>query len=297
LAKPIERYPKGARLPYGYYALHNYGIPYRPKDKPVQEDWESVAEKFDVGVKELIYFNFLTVVPDEVNWYLSHYVGCVKVSPSGNNWMFSNNARPGYIFIPPADTSYIGFEPEESCSWMPSNIQQFMLRLVAVAQTVPGYRGQRIRKLVRVIVQAGYPAANELWYYNDMVIREYVDLKTGNAKRRDMTKATGGAFPFDGDSGLYGQSGRPEHHRGKWRIHAVKDLFEDFACGHWDADKLRDSLVDIDDEMYKGWHEMDMVAAKTSQGGGSAFGPLVEDFINHVIFLSQQDNHLYSAFP
>lgn len=38
-----------------------------------------------------------------------------------------------------------------------------------------------------------------------MVMRVYVDLKTDNAKRRDMIKATNGVFPFDGNSGVYGR--------------------------------------------------------------------------------------------
>src|SRR5438552_14518813 len=96
--KPIERPPHndGVALPHNWGALQG-GIPYRPKDRingqPFQEDWGTVARKFDVGVKQLIYFNFMTHEPDVVNWYLHHYVGCVKVSPSGNNWMFSNEAR------------------------------------------------------------------------------------------------------------------------------------------------------------------------------------------------------------
>jgi hypothetical protein len=132
------------------WALHNYGIPYRPGDKPVQEDWESVARKFGVGVKELIYFNFLTDEPDEVNWYLRHYTGCNKVSPSGNNWMFSNSAKPGIIYIPPADDISIDYEPEQVCVWMQTDVKKFMMRLVATSQMMSGNKGQRIKKLVRV---------------------------------------------------------------------------------------------------------------------------------------------------
>lgn len=296
MGTPIERYPKGALLPYGYYALHNYGIPYRPSDKPRQEDWESVAQKFAVGVQELIFFNFLTNNPDEVNWYLRHYVGCEKVSPSGNNWMFSHKARPGWIFIPPADDSYVDFEPEQSCVWLPSNIKDFMLRLRAVAQRIPGDQGKRIRKLVRVIVDTGYPAARDLWYYNDMVMRVYVDLLTDNAKRRDMIKATNGVFPFDGNSGVYGQAGRPERSSGQWRIHAIRDLFDDYTCGYWDPDQLTNELKDIEEEMSRGLHELELVSARSGLGGGSAWGPMVDDFIRHVGFLAKQDNHLYSAF-
>ena len=59
---------------------------------------------------------------------------------------------------------------------------------------------------------------------------------------------------------------------------------------------MKARLEAIDEEMYKGWHELDMVSAKTSQGGGTAFGEMVWDFINHVRLLSEDDTHLYSAF-
>ena len=149
---------------------------------------------------------------------------------------------------------------------------------------------------VQVMLNAGYPGCKELWYYNDMAIAEYVDLNTGNAERRKMTNATSGAFPFDGDSGVYGQFGSEERSRGKWRIHPAAHLFDEFGCGDWDAAAMKARLEAIDEEMYKGWHELDMVSAKTSQGGGTAFGEMVWDFINHVRLLSEDDTHLYSAF-
>ncbi len=83
MAEPIEQVPKGTPLPRFWHAKHNNGIPYRPGDldkygKPQQEDWGTVAAKFGVDVQDLIFFNFMTNNPDEVNWYLHHYVGCVK---------------------------------------------------------------------------------------------------------------------------------------------------------------------------------------------------------------------------
>jgi hypothetical protein len=276
--------------------MQNFGIPYRPRDTPVQEDWESVARKFGVGVRELIFFNFLTNDPDEVNWYLRHHTGCKKVSPSGNNWMFSNSASPGIIYIPPADDATMHFQPEELCVWTPDQKKEFLQRLRVVSQSIPGHRGERIKKLVRIILRVGYPGCLDLWYYNDMNIVTYVDIKTTGAKLREMTKATQGAFPFDGTSGLYSQSGTPERYTGMWRIHAVKDLFDEFACGAWNGNDLKDRLVAIDDLMYRGWYEMTLVEFKTHQGGGSAYSPAVGHFLDHVTFLTRDDNHLYAAY-
>jgi hypothetical protein len=295
--KPVERPPHtdGVPLPRNW-GLMRGGIPYRPRDHPVQEDWGSVARKFDVGVSELIYFNFMTNESSVVNWYLRNYVGCVKVSPSGNNWMFSNKASPGVIYIPPVDHDPVDFEPEAVCVWMPNDAKTFMMRLFAISQGISGVKGKRIKALVQVILKAGYPACKDLWYYNDMAIDVYVDWNTVAAKHREMTKATGEAFPFDGDSGVRGQVGSEERHRGKWRIHPVNNLFDEFACGSWDAAAMRDRLESIDDEMYKGWHELETLAARSAGGGGSTYGPQVWEFINHVRLLIKDDSHLYSSF-
>lgn len=294
---PIERQPQYV-IPFGWHALHNYGRSYRVRGpKPEQDTWESVADRFMVDVEELIYFNFLTTQPDEVNWYLHYHTGCNKPSPSGNNWMFSNSANPGIIFIPPPENREEDFEPAQVCPWVPSSVKNFIQRLVAVSQIMSGYTGQRVQKLVGVIQRVGYPACRDLWYYNDMNVLEYVDFKTKYSKLIEMTKATQGAFPFDGDSGLYGQAGTPERNRGQWRIHAVNDLFEEFSCGPLNASDLEDYLEGIDDLMYKGWHAMSDVADRTAGGGGgSAYHPLVYEFIHHVQLLSQDATHLYSAF-
>jgi hypothetical protein len=293
--KPIEKPPKDARLPVSWREMHASSLPYRPRSKPVQEDWGTVARKFGIGVQELIYFNFMTIDPDEVNYYLRTRVGCKQVSPSGNNWMFSNDAAPGIIFIPPPETREFDFKPEEICSWMPNDAKDFLMRLSAVAQTITGEQGKRIRRLVRVILQAGFPAAKELWYYNDMNVREYIDWKVPPSKRREMTKHTGGIFPFDGESGLYRQQGRFEHHRGYWRIHPIRDLFDDFGCVNWDSTALKERLISVDRLIFAGWHEMSLIDFRTQLGGGNAYDDAIENFVNHVINLSKNKTHLYWA--
>ena len=75
--------------------------------------------------------------------------------PKRHNWMFSNQANPGIIYIPPADDEDIDFKPEETCVWMPDDIQAFMDRLFAISQGMSGNKGQRIKKLVQLIMAAG----------------------------------------------------------------------------------------------------------------------------------------------
>ena len=72
--------------------------------------------------------------------------------------------------------------------------------------------------------------------------------------------------------------------------------FDDFAC-KFDAAAVKARLEWIDEEMYKGWHDMERVSGDSSQGGGTGFGESVWDFINYVRNLSEDPKSLYWAFP
>jgi hypothetical protein len=64
------------------------------------DDWESLAKKHRVTVKELIANNCgLNVTPAEINWYLHRRVGC-DLTHDRKNWSFSNSAKPGFLYIP-----------------------------------------------------------------------------------------------------------------------------------------------------------------------------------------------------
>jgi hypothetical protein len=64
----------------------------------------------------LIKANFSTLVPQEINWYLDHYVCCDKTTADGYNWRFSSTARKhrdkspraGIIYIPPRELVFEG---------------------------------------------------------------------------------------------------------------------------------------------------------------------------------------------
>src|SRR4030095_9730742 len=75
------------------------------------DDWASVAAQYNVNVNDLIYFNFHTNVPEEVNWYLRRNTGCNVSNDEGLNWAFSSSADPGLIYIPPSEV--IDMEPEQ----------------------------------------------------------------------------------------------------------------------------------------------------------------------------------------
>jgi len=90
---PIERPPKNLNYkPDG-------GTPYKVK---TNDDWRSVAKAHGIAENWLVYFNCGTTDPGEVNWFLRHKVGCVRPTHDQKNWMFTSEARPGIIYVPPA---------------------------------------------------------------------------------------------------------------------------------------------------------------------------------------------------
>jgi hypothetical protein len=74
------------------------GVPYRVQDS---DNWNVVASRAHVAVWDLIDFNFRTRNPDEVNWYLRRNVGCRKTTRDGRNYVFTSDASPGIIYLPP----------------------------------------------------------------------------------------------------------------------------------------------------------------------------------------------------
>jgi hypothetical protein len=97
--KPPHERPVINPLPQDYQ-------PFPSRRYPVQDldTWENIAMRNHLDVDDLIYFNFHTNIPEEVNWYLRRNVGCIVPSPSGWNWTFEG-AQPGIIYLPltPAD--------------------------------------------------------------------------------------------------------------------------------------------------------------------------------------------------
>src|SRR5260221_1294067 len=246
------------------------------------EDWASVAAEYNVKVDDLIYFNFHTNEPEEVNWYLGRNTGCNVSNDGGINWAFSSSADPGIIYIPPSEV--IDMEAEEVKGYKP-----VMQRLEEIASTIPGIEGQRIRRMLAVVVGQDRPAA--LWYYNPAAVSYYIQLITSNADRQEMTKSTNGQFPFDGDTGLFRQSGEKE-----WRIYPFSEIVVLDATNPQSDSSLKLSLEGTENSIYKSWQDMANVEGHFATGGGSALGPLVEDFLKHGHSLAEDSNHLYFIY-
>ena len=117
---PNEKTPTRA-LPVNY--VPPGGLAYRIVDG---DNWWNVARRFSIDVNALMRFNFQTIVPEEVNWYLRRNVGCKLATPDGRNWRFSTTASPGLIYIPlmavttPSTTRTTVFHPGVSHGHAPS---------------------------------------------------------------------------------------------------------------------------------------------------------------------------------
>lgn len=92
---PIEKRPTHP-LPPNF--VPSGGKPYKVR---TNDDLGSVARANGITETDLLIYNFNTVNTAEINWYLRHHVGCVAATHDRKNWMFSSNANPGIIYLPP----------------------------------------------------------------------------------------------------------------------------------------------------------------------------------------------------
>jgi hypothetical protein len=96
------------RNPYDTYGRPHLFYPYKVTS---QDDWSTVTARANLSSPaELIAMNFFGAKDDPavVNWYLRNYVGCVH-SRDGSNCSFSNEAKPGIIWLPL--TPYVQWPP------------------------------------------------------------------------------------------------------------------------------------------------------------------------------------------
>lgn len=82
-------------LPVGYRPTGS--VPRSVKDG---DSWMTIAAECGVPPSWLIQYNFETLIPAEVNWYLSTTVGCTRKTLNGKNFMFSSTTPPCVIYVP-----------------------------------------------------------------------------------------------------------------------------------------------------------------------------------------------------
>jgi hypothetical protein len=97
-SKPLQAWPPAESTPLAVGGASG------PPGK-FDDTWESVARQYGMDARRLIYHNFKTNNPKEVNFYLRTVVGCNTPSPTRWNWTFKG-ARPGIIYLPVKDLDF-----------------------------------------------------------------------------------------------------------------------------------------------------------------------------------------------
>jgi hypothetical protein len=86
------------------------------------DNWQSLKTQFKrCDAWDIIYYNFATYNPEEVNWYLREWIGCHDLSHDGENFRFGllPNGQPMKIYIPVDD-------------WLPPGPEQAKTKKMAI---------------------------------------------------------------------------------------------------------------------------------------------------------------------
>lgn len=68
-----------------------------------EDDWWKLQNEFGLADPwDLIWYNFRTRDPKEVNWYMETYLGCDTITLDRKNYRFSGTNAPGIVYIPPS---------------------------------------------------------------------------------------------------------------------------------------------------------------------------------------------------
>jgi hypothetical protein len=97
---PIVKEPKPLPSPLDY--VPPQGDPYKVKSG---DSWYTLAERPEVKgagmtARDLCFFNFRTLHPPEINWYLHRKVGCQMFTREGKNYIFTSSDKPGIVYLP-----------------------------------------------------------------------------------------------------------------------------------------------------------------------------------------------------
>jgi len=79
------------------HVMHGGGrlFPYKVRDG---ESIKSIADRLGMTWQELSILNWGTSVPEEINWYLKHFVGCRR--NDAGYYYFEDSNDPGILYLP-----------------------------------------------------------------------------------------------------------------------------------------------------------------------------------------------------
>ena len=164
-----------------------------------------------------------------------------------------------------------------------TRLDKFVDRAGLLCARIRGENGARIHKLILDIAD-DMPASKvrNLWHYNPLVVKQYVNIYTDDTTRRKMTRTTHGKLPFDGYGGPHGN----------WQTYPFRQI-ADLYSPDWPEVRVINKLIGIDKAIYSSHKKIENAIDSASLGGGDAYGPLVQKFIKHFKSLKKNKKHIY----
>jgi len=192
----------------------------------------------------------------------------------------------------------------------PASVAEKMMKTVIHHATLdcpnlPGDPGKRICEMVKIADRLGYPKNwNVLWYYSRENVYEYLNFhNTGDKRRLEMTKATQGKVPFDGDRG---------YPPTPWRVYPFRQAADECLRRHNQSGDdcqrvVHDILVHTEAEMRQSFDDIHQLRAQAGGAVGlinqtlwtrpeqNLFGSGTA-FLKHLVDLLKTNDTLYSVF-
>lgn len=168
----------------------------------------------------------------------------------------------------------------------------------AQLHSLPKHAALEIENMIDLAESVGCAENLDLWYFNRLVMKDYISWRTDDKTRRVMTKETSGRFPFDGWTFPHGN----------WRIYPFKNLMSLYGTGDIEKNARsvlrtiqfhRNSIIESFKDVNR---ELNSTAPARSNafipglGGGAEIYGLGKPFFDELAKLRNNKNHLYSAF-
>jgi hypothetical protein len=151
----------------------------------------------------------------------------------------------------------------------------------------PGEEFKRIRKMADIAERIGSRKAWDLWYYNYNPMRVYIFHST-DSQKKEMTRATNGAIPFDGRCAYTTSHWRTYPFREMAQRHGLRKVVEM-------TNAVAKDLLAYDQRMLKGINKISADLSKIRLGGGSIYKS-AWPFVEHLQTLLNSPDHLYYAY-
>ncbi len=168
----------------------------------------------------------------------------------------------------------------------------------AQANNLSGPSKKQIHNIIDIAENVGCPNHINLWYFNRLVMKDFVSWRTDDKTRREMIKHKT-KFPFDGHTWPHGN----------WRIYPFQNILRLYA--HSDIEAKAKSIMNVMEyhrsQMEEGLkdlnRELNLTGPARSNlkipfvgGGGADIYGLAKTFFGDMNKLRENKNHLYYAF-